>query len=71
MVTAESVRGRGLASAIVNELLRLASSAGARLAYLQVDAANVGARSVYSKFDFRDRYAYWYRMHPSDRKATE
>jgi GNAT superfamily N-acetyltransferase len=71
MVTGESQRGRGLASAILNELLRLAASAGARLAYLQVDAANVGARSIYAKFDFRDRYAYWYRMHPSDRKATE
>jgi len=66
MVTAERLRGRGYASAIVGELLRRAARAGARQGYLQVDAANVAARHLYAKFGFRDRYAYWYRARPRD-----
>lgn len=66
MVTAERLRGRGHGSAIVGELLRRAAGAGARHGYLQVDAANVAARHVYTKFGFRDRYAYWYRARPRD-----
>jgi GNAT superfamily N-acetyltransferase len=64
MVTAEHARGRGLARAIVAHLLQRAHAAGARLAYLQVDAANAVARRVYARFGFRDRYAYWYRARP-------
>ncbi|HTN48893.1 MAG TPA: GNAT family N-acetyltransferase [Burkholderiaceae bacterium] len=71
MVTAEQLRGRGYASAIVSELLRLAAQAGARLAYLQVDAANAAARRVYARFGFADRYAYWYRMQQRDGRAAE
>jgi ribosomal protein S18 acetylase RimI-like enzyme len=66
MVTADHLRGRGHASAIVSELLHRAASAGARHGYLQVDGANVAARNVYAKFGFRDRYAYWYRARPRD-----
>jgi len=64
MVTRPAQRGQGHATAIVEHLLRHASAAGARWAYLQVDAANVAARCVYRKFGFRDRYAYWYRARP-------
>ena len=67
MVTAVARRGRGLATALVAQLLRDAADVGARVAYLQVDAANSAARHVYRKFGFRDRYAYWYRIHPDDR----
>ena len=64
MVTTPEQRGQGHATAIVEHLLQHASAAGARWAYLQVDAANAAARRVYRKFGFRDRYAYWYRARP-------
>jgi ribosomal protein S18 acetylase RimI-like enzyme len=69
MVTATGWRGRGLATALVSHLLRHAADAGARVAYLQVDAANAPARHVYEKFGFRDRYAYWYRAQPDQGDA--
>ena len=52
------------ATALVAQLLRHATASGVRTMYLQVDAANASARHVYSKFGFRDRYAYWYRAQP-------
>jgi len=61
MVTAEAQRGRGLARALVAALLADARAAGAATAYLQVEADNDPARSVYRKFGFSDCYAYWYR----------
>jgi len=66
MVTAESERGRGYATAIVKALLGHAAAAGARFAYLQVDAANAPARHIYQRFGFRDRFAYWYRLAPNE-----
>jgi len=70
MVTAAERRGRGYATAIVQELLTHAAAAGARAAYLQVDAANAPARRVYERFGFRDRYAYWYRAAPASEGTT-
>lgn len=70
MVTAPGQRGRGHATALVRELLQTARGAGARVAYLQVDAANAPARHVYGKFGFRDRYAYWYRSAPVEEGET-
>jgi ribosomal protein S18 acetylase RimI-like enzyme len=70
MVTAPGQRGRGHATALVAELLQAAIVAGARIAYLQVDAANLPARHVYGKFGFRDRYAYWYRAAPAEEGET-
>ena len=64
MVTAAEYRGRGVATAIVAKLLNNARAAGAETAYLQVEADNAPARRAYSKFGFRDRYAYWYRAPP-------
>lgn len=59
--TTEAVRGRGIASALCRELLRLAGHQGARNAYLQVDADNVAARRVYQQLSFVDAYSYHYR----------
>lgn len=64
MVTAAEYRGRGVATAIVAKLLNDARAAGAETAYLQVEADNAPARQTYSKFGFRDCYAYWYRAPP-------
>ena len=61
MVTAESYRGRGIATALVARLLNHARTAGAQTAYLQVEVENTPARCTYSKFGFEDCYAYWYR----------
>jgi len=66
MVTAADQRGRGLATRIVGELLRRAGARGCTTAYLQVEAGNTPARRAYSKFGFRDGYAYWYRRPPGE-----
>ncbi|HVE90646.1 MAG TPA: GNAT family N-acetyltransferase, partial [Burkholderiaceae bacterium] len=67
MVTAVEHRGRGIASGIVAKLLHEARAAGAETAYLQVEADNTAARRAYSKFGFKDCYAYWYRAPPEER----
>lgn len=65
MVTAADCRGRGLATRIVAELLGQARARGCATGYLQVEAGNAPARHAYSKFGFRDGYAYWYRFPPA------
>lgn len=69
MVTATSHRGRGLATRLVFELLQRARARGCTTAYLQVEAGNAAARSAYSKFGFKDGYAYWYRWPPAEGSA--
>ncbi|MEO6362832.1 MAG: GNAT family N-acetyltransferase [Caldimonas sp.] len=58
--TTES-RGRGHARKVCRHLLNLAMTEGARVAYLQVDAANEAALRIYRDLGFRDGYAYHYR----------
>jgi ribosomal protein S18 acetylase RimI-like enzyme len=60
--TDEAVRGQGLARRLCAQLLVRAREEGARAAYLQVDADNHAARSVYRRMGFADAYAYHYRM---------
>ncbi len=59
--TAEAARGQGLARRLCIRLLTRARDEGARAAYLQVDAANHAARSLYARLGFADGYAYHYR----------
>lgn len=59
--TAPDARRQGLARALCGQLLRLARDQGACSAYLQVDADNAAARSVYAGLGFADAYAYHYR----------
>lgn len=59
--TATDARGQGLASALCVHLLQHALGLGAQTAYLQVDANNLTARSVYARLGFADAYAYHYR----------
>lgn len=59
--TASHERDRGWARRLCAELLRRAREKGARTAYLQVDASNSAARSVYRRLGFTDGYAYHYR----------
>ena len=64
--TAESARGRGLAQTLCAQMLGIAASAGARSAYLQVEANNTVARRIYQRLGFTDAYAYHYRSPPVD-----
>jgi ribosomal protein S18 acetylase RimI-like enzyme len=54
-------RGRGLSRRLCAHLLARSREHGARIAYLQVDAANDPARAVYRRLGFADGYAYHYR----------
>lgn len=59
--TAPAVRNQGWARKLCTELLCRAREKGAKAAYLQVDAGNLAARSVYLRLGFSDGYAYHYR----------
>ena len=61
--TAPAARGQGLAGLLCTRLLADAARHGARHAYLQVEADNHAARSVYRKLGFAEGYAYHYRAH--------
>ena len=59
--TLGEARGRGLADRLCRHLLGHARRLGASAGYLQVDAANAGARRLYRRLGFRDAYPYHYR----------
>jgi len=59
--THPQARGQGLARILCSRLLAQAHAAGARVAYLQVDADNRPARAIYRRLGFADAYAYHYR----------
>ncbi len=59
--TASAARNQGWARKLCVELLCRARQKGARTGYLQVDASNLAARSVYFRLGFLDGYAYHYR----------
>ncbi|MEP7282295.1 MAG: GNAT family N-acetyltransferase [Rubrivivax sp.] len=61
VITAPHARERGLGGALCHWLLTRAAAEGARHAYLQVEADNAGARSVYERLGFTDAYRYHYR----------
>lgn len=62
--TAPAARRQGLSLALCAQLLALARQQAAAVAYLQVDAHNHAARSVYRRLGFVDAYAYHYRALP-------
>ncbi|WP_292456507.1 GNAT family N-acetyltransferase [Methylibium sp.] len=64
--TVPEQRQSGLATALCRQLLRLARELGARCAYLQVDADNHVARSIYARLGFVDAYAFHYRSQDPD-----
>jgi len=59
--TAVRERNQGWARRICVHLLRRGCNLGARVGYLQVEANNQAARSVYRRLGFDDAYAYHYR----------
>jgi GNAT superfamily N-acetyltransferase len=56
-----AARGQGLGRRLCEHLLAQAREAGARIGYLQVEADNAPARSIYARLGFSDAYAYHYR----------
>ncbi len=64
--TVPHARGRSLARLLCGQLLAGAAAAGARTAYLQVEADNAPARAVYRRLGFADAYAYHYRTRVAD-----
>lgn len=54
-------RGKGYGRGVVLSALKWARLRGARSAWLQVEADNVPALSLYRKLGFRDAYRYHYR----------
>lgn len=67
MATVPDMRGRGVASALLARLLLWAWEHGATHAYLQVDAQNRSAISVYRRFGFATAYTYHYCGREGDR----
>jgi GNAT superfamily N-acetyltransferase len=59
--TTPEERNSGWARKLCGQLLARARNNGARIGYLQVDASNLAARSVYGRLGFKDGYAYHYR----------
>ena len=59
--TTEAERSRGHATTLCRALLRHATEGGARIGYLQVDAANEPALAVYRQLGFVAGYDYHYR----------
>lgn len=64
--TAPQARGQGLARLLCGHLLAQAVAAGARTAYLQVEADNAAARAIYHRLGFTDAFAYHYRTPDPD-----
>ena len=63
--TVPRARGRGLSRRLCAHLLAQAHAQGARVAYLQVDVANIAAHAVYRRLGFSEAYHYHYRALPS------
>ena len=63
LAVAELERRKGYGAEVLSSALRWARLRGARKAWLQVTAHNVGARALYEKFGFVEsyRYNYWRR----------
>jgi|JI10StandDraft_1071094.scaffolds.fasta_scaffold25937_2 ribosomal protein S18 acetylase RimI-like enzyme len=61
MRTAQAARGRGMASAILGDMARLAADRGLDRMFLQVEAANVRAQALYARggFALAWQYRYW------------
>lgn len=59
-----ALRRRGHARHLLQALMQQAHVQGARLAYLQVVAANLPAVALYTSLGFTPCYRYWYRTRP-------
>ena len=65
IATDELERGKGYGRTIVRSALKWARLRGANFAWLQVEADNEAAISLYRQLGFRDAYRYHYRCPPA------
>jgi GNAT superfamily N-acetyltransferase len=63
--THPAARGQGLASLLCERLLSISAKQGASMGYLQVEAENLPALSVYRRLGFAEGYQYHYRERPT------
>ena len=65
MRTLPAYRGRGMAGRILGAIAEEAIGRGIERAFLQVEAPNVGAQALYTRFGFVVGwdYGYWYSIH--------
>lgn len=64
IATAPAEQGKGYGRRLIRSALKWARLRGARQAWLQVEAANEGARHLYEALGFREVYRYHYRRPP-------
>lgn len=62
IITSEKHRRKGVGLSLSCALLEWGKKDGATIAYLQVEARNTSAISLYSKIGFATLYDYWYRI---------
>ncbi|MCR8659673.1 GNAT family N-acetyltransferase [Paenibacillus endoradicis] len=62
IITAEQHRNKGIARALITELLNVGMQNGAHTSYIQVLSENPSARHLYEKLGYREQYPYWYRV---------
>ena len=62
IATDPALRGRGLGTRVVSDLLRWGHERGARTGHLAVMCDNAAALRLYARFDLREVYRYWYRV---------
>ena len=62
--TDPALRGQGLGSAVLRELLEASAEAGATSAYLQVEVGNTRAVELYERLGFLTHHAYRYLRSP-------
>jgi GNAT superfamily N-acetyltransferase len=65
VATAPHARRRGVAHAVVHALARWAAERGAQQIYLQVEADNAAAHSLYAGVGFSRSHGYHYRVAPT------
>jgi ribosomal protein S18 acetylase RimI-like enzyme len=62
ITVAAPLRGQGIGTRLMTDLLRWGKERGAHTAYLQVVKTNEAALRLYGKLGFWERYLYWYRV---------
>ena len=62
IVTDPSMRRQGIGRRLTSVLAAVGAEAGAKTAYLQVEAENTAALNLYASMGFSDVYQYWYRV---------
>ncbi len=66
-----TLRRHGIGAAICRAIMEEGVREGADTAYLQTDAHNFAALSLYESLGFQEVYTYWYRVKPVSAEASD